>query len=117
MMYYNGLDEPKPGSSRTVSTQPGRVPMIGPVRRGIKGFLGVTLWLALTPTLAALPRPVLDELRKVGIPASSVAVVVQEAGARRPTLAQNTGEALNPASVMKLVTTYAALELDRKSVV
>jgi D-alanyl-D-alanine carboxypeptidase/D-alanyl-D-alanine-endopeptidase (penicillin-binding protein 4) len=47
----------------------------------------------------------------VGIPSSAVAVVVQEAGAKRPTLAQNAGEAMNPASVMKLITTYAALEL------
>ena len=76
-----------------------------------KGFLAAAVLLVLTPALANLPKPVLDELRKVGIPASSVAVVVQETGARRPTLALNTGEAMNPASVMKLVTTYAALEL------
>lgn len=85
--------------------------MIGAVRRGIKGFLWMILWLVLTPALANLPKPVLDELRKVGIPASGVAVVVQETGAKRPTLSLNTGEAMNPASVMKLVTTYAALEL------
>ncbi|MGQ0547758.1 MAG: D-alanyl-D-alanine carboxypeptidase/D-alanyl-D-alanine endopeptidase [Betaproteobacteria bacterium] len=60
---------------------------------------------------AGLPKPVLDELRKAGIPASTVAVVVQEAGGKRPTLALNAGEAMNPASVMKLFTTYAALEL------
>jgi D-alanyl-D-alanine carboxypeptidase/D-alanyl-D-alanine-endopeptidase (penicillin-binding protein 4) len=60
---------------------------------------------------ANLPKPVLNELRALGIPPSSVAVVVQEAGGKRPSLAVNAGEAMNPASVMKIVTTYAALEL------
>lgn len=78
---------------------------------GFKGFIGLSLLLALTPAVAALPRAVVAELKKVGIPGSDVAVVVQEAGGKRPTLAHNAGEAMNPASVMKLVTTYAALEL------
>ncbi|HZM35946.1 MAG TPA: D-alanyl-D-alanine carboxypeptidase/D-alanyl-D-alanine-endopeptidase [Burkholderiales bacterium] len=51
------------------------------------------------------------ELRALGIPASDVAIIVQPAGGKRPTLAVNAGRAMNPASVMKLVTTYAALEL------
>jgi D-alanyl-D-alanine carboxypeptidase/D-alanyl-D-alanine-endopeptidase (penicillin-binding protein 4) len=37
--------------------------------------------------------------------------VVQEVGAPRPALAVNASAPMNPASVMKLVTTYAALEL------
>ena len=85
--------------------------MIGAVPLRFKTFLAAALLLVLTPALARLPKPVLDELRKVGIPASAVALVVQEAGGKRPSLAQNAGEAMNPASVMKLVTTYAALEL------
>ncbi len=85
--------------------------MIGAVPLRFKTFLAAALLLVLTPALARLPKPVLDELRKVGIPASAVAMVVQEAGGKRPSLAQNAGEAMNPASVMKLVTTYAALEL------
>jgi len=40
-----------------------------------------------------------------------VAIVVQEVGAARPTLEMNAGASMNPASVMKLATTYAALEL------
>ena len=82
---------------------------------GFKRFLGLALLLVLTPTpfpaAAKLPRPVQAELNKVGIPGSAVAVVVQEAGGKRATLAHNAGEAMNPASVMKLFTTYAALEL------
>ena len=88
--------------------------MIGAMRRGIKGFLAWAALLALTASplgAASLPKTVLDELRAIGIPASSVSVVVQEAGAKRPALELNAGEARNPASVMKLVTTYAALEL------
>lgn len=71
------------------------------------------LVLALTHSLAAtsLPEPVLRELRAVGVPASSVSVVVQEVGASRPVLSVAAGRPVNPASLMKLVTTYAALEL------
>jgi len=60
---------------------------------------------------AGLPASVELALRKAGIPSSSIAVVVQEVGAARPSLALNTGVPMNPASVMKLVTTYSALEL------
>jgi serine-type D-Ala-D-Ala carboxypeptidase/endopeptidase (penicillin-binding protein 4) len=58
-----------------------------------------------------LPPAVLQGLRQVGIPASSVGVVVQEVGAPRASLALNAAQPKNPASVMKLVTTLAALEL------
>jgi D-alanyl-D-alanine carboxypeptidase/D-alanyl-D-alanine-endopeptidase (penicillin-binding protein 4) len=76
-----------------------------------KWLVGLAFLLVLTPALAALPRPVAAELKKLGIPLSQVSAVVQEAGAKRPALAHNAGEAMNPASVMKLFTTYAALEL------
>ncbi|HXM81949.1 MAG TPA: D-alanyl-D-alanine carboxypeptidase/D-alanyl-D-alanine-endopeptidase [Burkholderiales bacterium] len=69
--------------------------------------------LALTTFAGAadLPKSVLQALRSVGIPQSSVGAVVQEVGTARPSLAVNANQAMNPASVMKLVTTYAALEL------
>ncbi|HEX6691099.1 MAG TPA: D-alanyl-D-alanine carboxypeptidase/D-alanyl-D-alanine-endopeptidase [Burkholderiales bacterium] len=59
----------------------------------------------------SLPHTVEQALTKVGIPRSNVAVVVQEAGSARTALAINSRAAMNPASVMKLVTTYSALEL------
>jgi D-alanyl-D-alanine carboxypeptidase/D-alanyl-D-alanine-endopeptidase (penicillin-binding protein 4) len=67
----------------------------------------------VAPCLAAreLPKPVADALRAASVPQSSVAVVVQDLGAARPALSVNAGAAMNPASVMKLVTTFAALEL------
>jgi D-alanyl-D-alanine carboxypeptidase/D-alanyl-D-alanine-endopeptidase (penicillin-binding protein 4) len=70
--------------------------------------------LALTSAFAGaaeLPREVAQALRAAGIPQSSVGAVVQELSAGRPLLAVNASEALNPASVMKIITTYAALEL------
>jgi D-alanyl-D-alanine carboxypeptidase/D-alanyl-D-alanine-endopeptidase (penicillin-binding protein 4) len=58
-----------------------------------------------------LPAAMTKALQSAGIPQSAVAVLVQEVDSRRPSIAFNTNKALNPASVMKLVTTYAALEL------
>ena len=60
---------------------------------------------------AELPRPVVQALKTAGIPARSVGAVVQELGASRPLLLHEASDPMNPASVMKLVTTYAALEL------
>jgi len=58
-----------------------------------------------------LPPPVAQALAAARVPAGSVAVVVQELGAPRASLSVNAAAPMNPASVMKLVTTYAALEL------
>jgi serine-type D-Ala-D-Ala carboxypeptidase/endopeptidase (penicillin-binding protein 4) len=69
--------------------------------------------LLAAPTLGAreLPKPLADALRATSVPQSSVAIVVQDLGAARPALSHNAGVAMNPASVMKLVTTLASLEL------
>jgi D-alanyl-D-alanine carboxypeptidase/D-alanyl-D-alanine-endopeptidase (penicillin-binding protein 4) len=58
-----------------------------------------------------LPAPVARALKAAGVPPSAVAVVVQEVDARMPRVSFNADKPMNPASVMKLVTTYAALEL------
>jgi len=58
-----------------------------------------------------LPPQVEQALAAARIAQSGVAVFVQEVGASRPTLQLNENVSMNPASVMKLVTTYAALEL------
>jgi D-alanyl-D-alanine carboxypeptidase/D-alanyl-D-alanine-endopeptidase (penicillin-binding protein 4) len=50
-------------------------------------------------------------LREARVPQASVSILVQEVGARRPSLVLHPDTSRNPASVMKLVTTYAALEL------
>ncbi|MBM3346407.1 MAG: D-alanyl-D-alanine carboxypeptidase/D-alanyl-D-alanine-endopeptidase [Betaproteobacteria bacterium] len=58
-----------------------------------------------------LPPDVAAHLKSAGIPLTAVGIVVQEVGVSRPSLALNATRALNPASTMKLVSTYAALEL------
>lgn len=60
---------------------------------------------------ATLPGGVARAFHEAGIPLASVAIVVRESGHPQPLFAQDAERPLNPASVMKLVTTYAALEL------
>ncbi len=60
---------------------------------------------------AALPRPIGRAFQNAGVPLDAVAVVVQEVGKPGPALAHNAGQPMNPASAMKVVTTFAALEL------
>ena len=60
---------------------------------------------------AELPRPVSQAFADAGVPLHSVAIVVQETTAERPLFAHDPTRPMNPASVMKLVTTFAALEL------
>ena len=59
----------------------------------------------------APPPPVAQALRAAGIPTSAVGISIQEVGAPRPALSVNPTLPLNPASSMKLVTTFAGLEL------
>lgn len=58
-----------------------------------------------------LPLAVSQALKQAGVPKSAVGIYVHEIGAAKPVLAINAGIAMNPASVMKLVTTFAGLEL------
>ncbi len=60
---------------------------------------------------AELPIPVADALKKAGIPQANVAVYVQAVDSPMPLISHNADQSLNPASVMKLVTTNAALDL------
>ena len=60
---------------------------------------------------AQLPEPLTRALAQAGIPESAAAFYVHETGAERPLLAVGAERALNPASTIKLVTTYAGLEL------
>ncbi|MDP3481891.1 MAG: D-alanyl-D-alanine carboxypeptidase/D-alanyl-D-alanine-endopeptidase [Sulfuricella sp.] len=60
---------------------------------------------------ASLPAPVAKALREAGIPAASVGVFVQDVSARKPLIVHKADRPMSPASTMKLVTTYAGLEL------
>jgi D-alanyl-D-alanine carboxypeptidase/D-alanyl-D-alanine-endopeptidase (penicillin-binding protein 4) len=66
---------------------------------------------ALAQTAATLPEAVARALKQAGIPESAVGVYVHEIGADQPLLSVGAERALNPASTMKLVTTYAGLEM------
>lgn len=78
----------------------------------IRSLTGAALLLWAGSLLAqALPASVTQALAAAHIPTTAVAVVVQPLDAPRPLLAHNAQKAMNPASVMKLVTTYAALEI------
>jgi serine-type D-Ala-D-Ala carboxypeptidase/endopeptidase (penicillin-binding protein 4) len=68
--------------------------------------------LLFAPAAAAqLPEPIARALAKAAIPESAAAFYVHEIGASQPALAVGADRALNPASTIKLLTTYAALEL------
>ncbi len=74
------------------------------------------LAFALTATAQAqspssLPAPVVQALARAQLPASSVSAYVQDVEGGRPLLAYRASQPMNPASTMKLLTTYAALEL------
>jgi D-alanyl-D-alanine carboxypeptidase/D-alanyl-D-alanine-endopeptidase (penicillin-binding protein 4) len=58
-----------------------------------------------------LPEPVARALAQAGIPESAVGIYVHEIGAVEPLMAVGAERALNPASSMKIVTTYAGLDM------
>ena len=62
-------------------------------------------------TAAALPPDVAAALDRAKLPREALVVVVQEVGAAQPRLAWQADQAVNPASLMKLLTTFAALDL------
>jgi len=74
-------------------------------------FLIVLCLWALPAGANDLPAPVEQALKGADIPVAAIAVWVREVDATRPRLAINAHAAMNPASTMKLVTTFAALEL------
>jgi D-alanyl-D-alanine carboxypeptidase/D-alanyl-D-alanine-endopeptidase (penicillin-binding protein 4) len=105
-----------------------RRPFLGLVRRLARCRVGRTrvrhdaprifrliagLWVATFAFAAhaTLPGGVARAFHAAGIPLSSVSIVVRESGQPQALFAHDANRPLNPASVMKLVTTYAALEL------
>lgn len=56
-----------------------------------------------------IPSPVADSLRAAGIPLTGLGLVIRPLDGRGPVLEHQAGRPFNPASTMKLVTTYAAL--------
>jgi D-alanyl-D-alanine carboxypeptidase/D-alanyl-D-alanine-endopeptidase (penicillin-binding protein 4) len=73
-------------------------------------LLAVTCFVAASAR-AQLPQTVATALSAAGIPQSQVSVWVQDLSASSPELRHNPAAPMNPASTIKLVTTYAGLEL------
>ncbi|MBI5259635.1 MAG: D-alanyl-D-alanine carboxypeptidase/D-alanyl-D-alanine-endopeptidase [Burkholderiales bacterium] len=105
----------------TLPLPPYPVPASQPGRRHGGWAVGLALLRAclatavLLPTAGAgeapLPAEVRTALARAQVPAEALSVVVQEVGAERPLLAWQAQRPVNPASLFKLVTTYAALDL------
>ncbi|HEX7079869.1 MAG TPA: D-alanyl-D-alanine carboxypeptidase/D-alanyl-D-alanine-endopeptidase [Gammaproteobacteria bacterium] len=78
----------------------------------MRGAMGFALWcLAASALASTLPPPVARVLQGHGIPEDAVSVVVQAVDSAEPVLAHLPDVPRNPASVMKLVTTWSALEI------
>jgi D-alanyl-D-alanine carboxypeptidase/D-alanyl-D-alanine-endopeptidase (penicillin-binding protein 4) len=72
--------------------------------------MGVVLAASVQAWGNGLPQGLSEALLKTGIPQEAVAIYVQPVDGGSPLLNVNTTQPMNPASTMKLVTTYAALE-------
>jgi len=72
----------------------------------------LTAWATpLSASLPApLPLPIVQALNRAGIPAESIGLWVQASAETQPSLSHQEQQLFNPASVMKLVTTLAALD-------
>lgn len=84
-------------------------------RRVFRGAATIVLSLVLAGAAFAgrrsLPSDVELALKRAQIPPDSLTVVVQDPLSERTRLSWRSREAVNPASLIKLLTTYAALEL------
>lgn len=94
---------PCPDHRRSAAQIPGR----------LARTLALLAALVTTPAHAAdsLPAPVAAALERAQIPRDAFVATVQEIGATRTRLAWRADQSVAPASLMKLVTTYAALDL------
>lgn len=77
--------------------------------KALLGFLAV--FCAATAAGQELPEHIARILKGHGIPESDASIVVREIGAAEPLLSHLPDVPRNPASVMKLVTTWTALEV------
>jgi len=83
------------------------MPLSSSLRVLLAGLLAGAAGLAF----ARLPPEVYAALERAKVPPEALVVVVQEAGSSRTRLAWRADTPVNPASLTKLLTTYAALDL------
>ena len=81
-------------------------------KKWIRGALAMALCASLLTTAAApLPGAVAAALDRAKLPRESFVAMVQEVGSTRTRLAWQAEQPVNPASLMKLLTTFAAFEM------
>jgi len=85
--------------------------LAGSGRPRLATLAAALLCLSASFAEAALPRAVARAFAEAQIPLTGVSAYVREVSAAHPAFTQQPRKAMNPASAMKLVTTYAALEL------
>ena len=84
------------------------------MRRFLLPLFTITLLLVSVPVPAAdtpLPKPVRQAMAKYSIPGSAVSLVVKPLDDDRPLLSVAAGKIRSPASTIKLLTTFTALDL------
>jgi D-alanyl-D-alanine carboxypeptidase/D-alanyl-D-alanine-endopeptidase (penicillin-binding protein 4) len=81
------------------------------VKTFFASFLLACLCLTASAADGVLPLAVQQALKAANIPAQAVAVVVRPVDSDKPIVRHRGDAAMNPASLMKLITTTAALEL------
>lgn len=78
-----------------------------PIRAALAALF---ICLAVPAQAAGLPRPVARALAAAHVRPSQIGLLVQRLDVRRPEVSLNASAAFNPASVMKILTTLAALD-------
>jgi D-alanyl-D-alanine carboxypeptidase/D-alanyl-D-alanine-endopeptidase (penicillin-binding protein 4) len=77
----------------------------------MRAFFLAFAFLALAARAQALPESVAEILKRAGVAGENVAALVEPAGGGAAIVSVNAAKPMNPASVMKLVTTFAALDM------
>jgi serine-type D-Ala-D-Ala carboxypeptidase/endopeptidase (penicillin-binding protein 4) len=111
---------PPGGTARSAKGAPGRAGRrVMPHRARAAAFrwrrscaaLAIAAAVLAPVAQAVLPRAVARAFIDAGVPLSGVSIVVRQAGAPGPLFTHAADRSMSAASVMKLVTTFAALEL------
>jgi len=74
-------------------------------------FCAACLLVSLAAAARELPAPVREALARAGVPLSAAAAMVAPVERGAAIVSHNPDQPLNPASVMKIVTAYSALDL------
>ena len=82
-----------------------------PLRPVLCAALALLVSVPSFATPYALPAPVTAALDRAKVPRDAVVAMVQEVGSAHPRLVWQADQPVNPASLMKLLTTFASLEL------